>query len=212
MKKIVCCFLLFVIFSIFKADLLTAENEWKKLKTVNGVEIIHRDVEGSSLDEIKAFYTINAPIENVFSLVKNGNVHKRWIAITSESSVFKTIDDEHQIVYYELNLPFPLSKRYLVTKLENYANWETGETITTIKSIDPEECKKCPEDIFRKDMPRAKELNYTVTLNRLNSDQTKVTFQAHGELGIDFPDFIKKQLICVQPYLTMKKLAKQSCK
>ena len=185
-----------------------AENEWKKSNSLNGVEVFRRKVDGYILDEVKVLYTINASLENCYKILKDVNNHCQWIAGISRSEIVKKINDSNQIVYYRLNLPFPLSDRYAITKLHHQVDWNNGIISTSIINIPSSERDDDSLEFKPDDLPEVKRAYYHFTLKQINTNQTNVMFIAHGDL--ELPGHLINKLIFLQPYLTMKKLGKLS--
>ncbi len=69
-----CFSILFILFTLW----FPLHSQWELQKSRNGIDVYTRSVEGSSLKESKVEAIINASVDEIFTLLKQGNRFYEW--------------------------------------------------------------------------------------------------------------------------------------
>jgi hypothetical protein len=91
-----------------------AQVAWVLKKDKESIRIYTRDTENSSFKSVKVTCTIPGTLSQLTALLLDVNAHKRWVYNTKTSYLVKQINQNQQIYYSEIDLPWPLANREVV--------------------------------------------------------------------------------------------------
>ena len=140
--------------------------------------------------------TLYATVYQLVNTLKDVDHFKTWIP-DCEVAEIKERKDNEQIHYLEINAPFPVSNR------DNYYHFtyeNQGENVmvkfTALPKYGPEK-----DGIVR--IPRASGF---WLFEKINDQQSKVTYQAHTAPGGSIPGWLANSAVVDNPFETLKNL------
>ncbi len=211
MKKIGNFVLGTVFLSILIAGPVWADGNWKEVKNRKGIRIETRKIEGSPMKEFRSERIVKAPIEVVYEVVRDASTYVNWFGDCAEKKVVQKIDENTEIGYQVVDIPFPLSDRDTVSLVKYSKDWDTGKVVITMNSIGIPEDAKYGMDEYTKEKRRVRMpvMNGIITLTRIDTQNTKMIYQAHAEPGITLPAWVLNGLSTGQPFKTLKGIVKE---
>jgi hypothetical protein len=87
---------------------------WVLKKDKDAIRIYTRDTENSSFKSVKVTCTIPGTLSQLTALLLDAGAHERWVYNTKTSYLVKQINQNQQIYYSEIALPWPLANREVV--------------------------------------------------------------------------------------------------
>lgn len=95
---------------------LTARaDEWKLMGNEHGIEIYHRQIEGSDVVALKGKGTVDAPVWKVASILVDTRRAPEWVDSLEESRVLKQLSPTHYIEFNHVGTPFIMKDRDFVS-------------------------------------------------------------------------------------------------
>lgn len=91
-----------------------AQVAWVLKKDKDAIRIYTRDTENSSFKSVKVTCTIPGTLSQLTALLLDVSAHERWVYNTKTSYLVKQINENQQIYYSEIDLPWPLANREVV--------------------------------------------------------------------------------------------------
>lgn len=107
----------FFLFSNASAELVSQDDRWESALNKDGVIIYTRDYEGSDVKAFKAETTLNAPINNVMSVMANPHSCTEWVHGCTISYGFDEADFNKRYAYSVNDLPWPVKDRDYVLEI-----------------------------------------------------------------------------------------------
>jgi len=98
--------------------LVEAQTSWVLKKDKDAIRIYTRDAENSSFKSVKVTCTIPGTLSQLTALLLDVSAHERWVYNTKSSYLVKQINDNQQIYYSEIDLPWPLANREVVVLMK----------------------------------------------------------------------------------------------
>ncbi len=211
MKKACKILLVAVLLTILSVFPVSASDGWKKAIDDKGIRIFTRPISGFPMDEFKAECTLDAPIEVVYEIMKDGRRYPEWFANCSFHKVLRSIDDHNRIAYHVVDIPFPFSDRDTFVNLKFNTDWDVGRVILDISSIEEKENVSYDIGAFSryKNHLKMKKMKSIVIATRITSEKTNVVYQGYADAGIPLPGSMLNAITANQPYNTFKGLRRE---
>ena len=99
-------------FTTFK----TVETEWTLKKQSEGITVYNRDVENSSVKEIKAVTQIKTSLASIIALLYDRANFSNWVYKCEKAVTLKEISNVEAIYYQNVIAPWPIDNRDIVIK------------------------------------------------------------------------------------------------
>lgn len=124
------CFIL-----LFSVSTFVYANDWKKVRSENGVDIYAKSILGSDLLAFKAEGIVEMPYGKALALLRDVEASAAWDESLIKKVTIKDISDIEAITYSIVDMPWPLKDRdmVLVNKLEY--DKETKELVVISHSV-----------------------------------------------------------------------------
>jgi hypothetical protein len=170
---------------------------WKLVRDESSIQVYTAQANGDAFKHIYATAILPAPVSKVVDLVKNVNRYKEWGYYCQKSELLVAKPNEI-IFYYVSDVPWPLSKRDLVSKMTIY---DIGKEEVIIRSHQlngymPVQPK----------MVRIPESNAVWHFKALANGLTRATYTLQLNPGGNIPAWIVNPFIAIGPFETLKKL------
>lgn len=189
--------ILVIIAVFFNFSCLFSQDKWELEKQKDNVSVYLRKAANSNIKETKAFTVINAPMQSICDVIKDGDEYKNWVDQISYSKKLKETGNV-TFIYYCLKLPIGFKNRDLVfkTTTENINKTSIKLTVESAWNSYPEQSKYL----------RIKEAGGYWLLNEVQKGKTEVTYQFHVDPGGNIPSWLVNLFIVDGPFDTMKNL------
>lgn len=189
----------FLLFLIFLAMHFNVHSQnWKLKKETENVKVYTADIKNSTLKEYKIIALSNAPINNVYSLLTDYNNYTKMF---NEISDFKLLskNDTVCITYSLFEMPWPIKKRELITKITTYRTEDiiivSSKAINNHIAIKRDKCIRI-FDFYEK-----------FILKKINENQTECTITGYIDMGGTIPDWTQNMFIAKSPPIKLIHLA-----
>lgn len=186
--------LLLIFFSAVPAA--SAENTWQLRKNDRGIQVHTRKVEGSPILEYKAVMQTGAPIEKVLAFFEQEQKMPLWFHQCTASRLVREESSDRKILYFVLDLPWPVSDRDAVYLRQRSVD-AAGIVTYQLSAM--------PHEIPRKDgLVRIPYLKSFWRFTPLEGGGTEIFFQQHGNVGGNIPAALVNRLAVDIPYNTFR--------
>jgi len=91
-----------------------AQANWVLKKDKDAIKVYTRDTKNSSFKSVKVTCTIPGTLSQLTALLLDVSAHERWVYNTKSSHLVKQVNQNKQIYYSEIDLPWPLANREIV--------------------------------------------------------------------------------------------------
>lgn len=172
------------------------EAPWELRKDKEGIKVFTRPVQGSSILEFKAEMTVDAPLDRVLELYDNADRFPEWFYQCMESRLLERRAEEGSLVYFVLDMPWPVSDRDAV-----YARSKSTEANGDIVFHLQQKPGAYPEQPGRVRVPY---LTGGWRFHILSEKQTAITYQQHSEAGGHIPSALVNKLAVNIPFHTLR--------
>ncbi len=169
---------------------------WELKMNQDGVKVYTRSYEGSNVVEFKGEVTVKSNMAGVLKIIDSVSEYPKWMHNCAYSRRIKKINESSGYSYYVVKAPWPVSDRdaciyYKVSQDES--SKIVTIAITGVKDYLPEESGRV----------RVPKVNATWQLIPVSKGVTKVTYQAHSEIGGYVPAVIVNAYITESPYYNL---------
>jgi len=191
-------FLLFV----FSQHSLFAQ-EWELEKTVNGVEIYTRLLDGAEIKELKMNFICPSDLGPLISLISDAERFTQWVYRATEFKAISSSSPGEGIFYGSVDFPWPLDDRDYVIKTTLTQNPDTKAVL--IRSEDIEVAELPEVDGFIRLPGHQNEWR----LQPLGNGQTQVEYWLYSQPGGSIPDWMVNLAIDKGAVETIKNLLEE---
>lgn len=194
MSRMVLVFALGLISSVS----IAADKTWTVLKSADGVEISSRPSPGSAINDIRSSTKIKSSMVSVVALIRDYAARPRWDSMCGEVKVLKQ-DATTETVYVQTKIPWPVSDRDLVMRVEWKQDPVTG--VVSQHAIGVPDAAPPHEG-------RVRMASFTNdwTLTPMEGGFIAVESIAHADPGGPMPTFMINKLSADAPLEAMKKI------
>lgn len=173
-----------------------AEYPWELRKNHQGIQVSTRKVEGSPILEYKAVMTVDAPAEKVLAFFEQESKMTRWFHQCTVSRLIQEHSPDRKVLYFVLDLPWPVSDRDVVYLRERSSD-AAGVVTYHLTAL--------PHEVPRKDgLVRVPYIRSFWRFTPLEGGRTEVFFQQHGNVGGHIPAPLVNRLAVDIPYKSFR--------
>lgn len=123
------------------------DDGWQLVMDRDGIKAYMREVEGSSIKEIRAVTTIAATLENIGEVLRDVPANVEWQAYCTESELMKMHHRNKLDLYIALGLPWPVTDREILVRTETSYDLDSGRAIVGISTFDDPGCQPRSERV-----------------------------------------------------------------
>ena len=190
--------LFFVVLCFLLSPFLHAEEyPWQLKKDSDGIPVHVREVEGSPILEFKGTVVVDRPIKDVIDFYEQAERMPEWFHQCQESKLLETKSEDDKILYFSLDLPWPVKDRDAVYERVRTTDASTG-VIEYHSSALPD---YSPKHDGRVRMPMVKGF---WRFTPLDAGRTEVYYQQHGDVGGHIPAWLVNQLAVNIPFNSLQ--------
>lgn len=182
-----------------------AADDWTLGKDEDGIRVYSRVPEtvNQTAREIRAVVEIEATPEALLSLVLDYPIAPEWRQSIKEMTMYERIDDTNWFIKVVTDLPWPLSDREMVIKVELHRDAETGTIIYAFHGAGE----------FAETEAQRQETESLVGYFRFTpkeNGRTEATYQSVFASPLPVPGWIIDRMIYSFPYNQMSEMRKRS--
>jgi len=108
-----------LIFSFFFVPIcLNAQVNWDLKKDKDDIKVYTGNSPNSSFKSVKVTTVLTGTLSQLTALLLDVDAHKDWVYSTKYSYLVKQLSPSEQIYYSEIDLPWPLSNREIVVRMD----------------------------------------------------------------------------------------------
>ncbi|MBP7584450.1 MAG: START domain-containing protein [Spirochaetes bacterium] len=196
-------FLLITVFLVATA-LLDAQSAWRLVRDESGIRVFTRDVADSDMDEFKAVTVINARIEVISEIFRDGPGYVKWMADCIEARIVKSIGRDTLIIYHATNAPWPVNDRDVVVKSRVVRDYSRGSFTAYLESFDTDLVPR------RSDRVRMTKLTASFELAVVDREHTRVTYTVLADPAGSIPASVTNFFAKNNPHTTLKGLGRMA--
>ncbi len=174
---------------------------WKLVRDESAIQVYTAQVKTDAFKHIYATAVLPASVAKVVEMVKNVNKYKEWGYYCQKSELLATKPNEI-IFYYVSNVPWPLSKRDLVSKMTIY---EMSKDEVIIRSHQLDGYLPVQPNMVR--IPESKAVWH---FKAMPNGFTRATYTLQLNPGGNIPAWIVNPFIAIGPFKTLRKLQELS--
>jgi hypothetical protein len=175
---------------------------WKLAKEGDGIQVFTRPVVDSDNDEFLGITDVEAPIKVILEVYRDIPSFPQWFGFCRDIELFRRDTATHEIIYFVLATPWPVSDRDMVIDVVYSVDLEGGESRIFMNAL--------KEDLVPQQdkYVRMTKLIGECVLTRIDEDTTHVTYTVNSDPAGYIPAAISNMLSKNQPYDTLKGLKK----
>ncbi|MCE3277981.1 MAG: lipid-binding protein [Bacteroidetes bacterium] len=191
----------FFFFLLCKYSSSQSQNDWILKKEEEGISVYTRNVETSSLKELKSVVTIRTSLSSIVALLNDWDSYPQWVYRCEKSSTLKTISESEVIHYQTVIAPWPVDSRDFVVNVKLTQDPIT-KIITIISQPHPDFIPKT------EDMVRIRNFKASWTLIPLKDGWVEVNYQLLVDPGGYVPAWLVNLAVVEGPYQTKLNMKK----
>ncbi|MEM6707424.1 MAG: START domain-containing protein [Pseudomonadota bacterium] len=169
---------------------------WRLDRSRKGIDIFTRSVEGSRFRAVRATMVVDLPIEALVALVRDTEACPSWAHLCKSSRVVEETSETDMLVYTLNDIPWPVSDRDAVARVEWRRDADTGRVVMTATAV--------PSPV--EGPSGAVRLTNAVTEWRflpLADGRVAVESEAHVDPGGPMPAWLINRMLLDAPYKTL---------
>lgn len=118
-----------IMFSV-RAEATGIEVEWTLVKDQDGIQVYARQFKDSAIREVRAVTHIPVDANAVASMLANPSLRQKWQPNCSRAYLYGSTSADEQIIYYSLDMPWPVENRDVVMSFKWNRDAAAGGHIT----------------------------------------------------------------------------------
>ncbi len=122
---------------------------WEETYNYDGIVAYERSFPGEEIKEFKGVAEINAGIEVISAVLKDIPSMPLWAAKCKYTKIYKELENDGFIYYFETKSPWPISSRGIVMQSKTVFNPDTGITEILFKAIKDDENYPVSDDLVQ---------------------------------------------------------------
>jgi hypothetical protein len=175
---------------------MTQTNDWQLKKEEGGIKVYTKQIEGASLDAFKGVGKVEASMQQIMEVLRDGGNYEEWYPNCSEA-VQKENTPARQVNYSVTDAPFPVSDRDSYVEV-TFDTLENGMRVNlrALPNYGPEV----------EDRVRIHLTNGFWYLEKLDDNSTMVTYQMQADPGGSIPSWLANATAVDMPLETLENL------
>jgi hypothetical protein len=184
---------------IFSCTFLSAQSTWQLKKSNDGINVYYRDVENSSIKELRMEATFKTTLSNLVSFLYKVDSYKEWVYSFADARLEKQVN-EKEIYYYGLvDFPWPLWDRDYFAHSTIHQDNKTGKVTIISKAVPDYK----PD---QKGIVRIKDMSIKWELTPTENGMVKVLYYLKSDPGGDIPAWAINMALDKGPLQTLTQL------
>lgn len=180
---------------------LPPDNGWHLAKDQDHIKIYTRDMPGSDFEAFKAVAVLNAPLANVMAVMVTPSSCMQWVHGCIAAENIKVESFNQRYAYSVNDLPWPVSNRDYVLRINTGANPDTGEIIMRFHAVSGMK-PPTPDNV------RVTDSDTLYRFKAVDATHTRMTWIQHTDPNGMLPGWLVNTLAVDIPFDSLKKLGK----
>lgn len=171
---------------------------WNFKMDKNGVKVYTKLDDGSSIKYFKGITQVNASASEVVAMIRNYERYPEWVDAVSSARVIKRESDTTYYIHLKVKLPFPVSDRDIVQRIEINQLSDTTYYIGihTVAGYIPEE-----QGFIRMTLSDG---HWNIT--QIKDHETEVELVSINDPGGSIPKWIVNMMVTDSPYKALRNM------
>ncbi len=187
------------LFFVFSCVSLNAQYTWQLKKSSDGINVYYRNVENSSIKELRMEATFKTTLSNLVSFLYKVDSYKEWVYSFADARLEKQVN-EKEIYYYGLvDFPWPLWDRDYFAHSTIHQDNKTGKVTIISKAVPDYK----PD---QKGIVRIKDMSIKWELTPTENGMVKVLYYLKSDPGGDIPAWAINMALDKGPLQTLTQL------
>lgn len=182
----------------FCGTLFSQEQPWQLKIDKEGIKVYTRSVENSPILEFKGAMTLPVERNKVVEFYENESLYPQWFYKCKEVRILEKKSDTEKIIYYVMDMPWPVSDRDSVYLREKSV--EPGGDVVFRLSVRPDAYPRQAGKV------RVSYLKVQWRFHALPTGETEISFQQHCSSDGHIPVPIVNKLSIQMPFKTLQKM------
>jgi START domain-containing protein len=137
MKRIVLFLLLALsVVPLAFADTALTDDGWIKVKSIDGITIYRKKIEGSSIVAFRGETVIDAPIAKVAQVLSDTSRKREWVDRCLEAQNIRVFSPLERIEYNKTDSPWPVADRDFLFRVKTEFDKEQKQLIIRFESVE----------------------------------------------------------------------------
>ena len=175
-------------------------NGWSLKRDKDGIQVFTRDVEDSKFDEVRGVMVIEARLESVVALIRDGEACPDWADLCEESIILEEVSETEYYGYNLNDVPWPVSDRDAITHV---TWWQDPDTKTVMMKAQAIESDRVPK---RRGALRMEDSVTGWEFTQLEDDLLQVVSTGHIDPAGPTPAWVTNMMLVDSPFKTMEGL------
>lgn len=124
-----------LLLTAFSFVLAAQETPWRLKKSSDGIEVYHRNVPESPINELRIKTSIRATMPALLSVMRDFTRYPQWIYKCTEATRIEKVSEREYIYFGVMDFPWPLADRDFVARSKMTRNPETGVVHIEVKGV-----------------------------------------------------------------------------
>jgi len=176
-----------------------AQQPWKLVRSSDGIRVYTKMDDNSFIKIVKAETEIKTSLSACFSLLTDIQNQPSWVFNCKNPQILKKIDNFHWYYYTQIDVPWPISDRDIVSYVETTQDPVT-KTLVVKSTGKPDFIPENPECV------RVPQLTSYWIFEPLSNGMIHVTLKLKLDIGGSIPQWITNLFVTKGPYYTLKNI------
>lgn len=176
-----------------------SQDNWVLKKEKDGIKIYSENAGQSKFNKIKVEFNLNGNIYQLANILFDVNNYAGWIYNTKLSSLVKKINNQEEIYYSEVSVPWPMSNRDIYSHIKMHV-----DSVNKVLTVDS---KGLPQ--YAPERSGIVRVQYSKThweISTIDPSKIKVQYFLELDPGGSVPAWIVNMFATKGPFESFKKL------
>lgn len=188
-----------LILLIIGTSLTAQDSQWKLKRETENLQVYHRKVAESRINELKLVTTLDASLSEVVAVFSDVEALKEWVYKCSEAKRLEQVSETEGIIYTKMDFPWPLSDRDLIARGDLQQDPQTRVVTSTMVGV----ADYMPE---REGVIRIPQLRIKWTFKPVGTRKVYVEYELLSDPGGNVPAWLINLAIDQGPIKSMEGL------
>ncbi len=191
-----------LIILVFLSFSSVAQTAWSFEKEEDNIKIYTKEIKNSSFKAFKGITVVKSNLHQLLAIFADANNYTNWFHDCINAHSIEKTGDKTGYTYMEVELPWPLENRDIITKFVVNQNIKTKTVLINLTAAG--------KKLKKKDgLVRVYSLNGFWEFKPLNSGKIEITYQLHFEPRGTIPAWLANSSVIDAPYNTLKNMKLQ---
>lgn len=191
-----------VIFTFFFVPIcINAQVAWDLKKDKDDIKVYTGTTPNSSFKSVKVTCVLQGTLSRLTALLLDVDAHKDWVYSTKYSYLVKQLSPREQIYYSEIDLPWPLSNREIVVRMNILQDPVSKILVVKIENADN-------SIVVKSGTVRVPASTVIWKVTPLDNDSLSIEYYGQADPGGSVPAWAANSFCTKGPFETFRNLRK----